>query len=208
MGDVRVPRGFLVIPSSQAEAQESSSLYVPFFLRVRSEDILWDSDMGDTSGAMSDRINALDQGVVREILEIVPETAYRATKNDWAIQVESDGLCTMTKQIPIAGNGFSIVDESNQTISARINFPATLLNNAFFNVQVTLYGSNATLQESTVSFDTPLKTRWMYNVQTFFGYSSMNVTIHSTNHEFPDIFDTTFTDGGISITVRGMLPQG
>lgn len=108
--------------------QQEDGTYLPFFVTVREEDLIWSTDIPDPG----------IEGILKNSDEykiITPTSKYRIKRREWVADIYSDGSFDMSRCIPI--QDFFMYDEP-RNIEASFYFPFYILNDndKFFQLTV------------------------------------------------------------------------
>lgn len=198
MGVIKCPTGWLVVPS------ETGDEYVPFFIQVRDEDIHWKSN-----DKLLTYINKNINEPNDSISQLNPGQTYKINRNDWLIELQSDGSITATRQLKIDSE-FEYTN-GGTTINRQIELPFGLCVDNQFNIQTTLAttGNDVIDDLSYANMSVNRTTPSSYekvdgsNVDV---YNSFMVTINSPIYRLSESFIVDYKDAMIFITVKGNLP--
>ena len=190
---IKCPTGWIVVPS------ESGTGHVPFFVHVRSADIHWKEDpylktiITNSTDIPNDTVDNL-----------LPGHTYRITRDNWAIEIQNDGLVTATSQVSITDT-FVFTDDTHTGIKGFIDLPLFLKNDNYFNIQVTLSPGEDNVRYA-IPYVNKVNAYQTINNEDIFGHNVFKLTLSSPNHTFADNFVFECKDTRVFVTVRGYLP--
>ena len=193
MSMIKCPTGWIVVPS------ESGDGYVPFFVHVRQKDIHWKHD--PVLQTIIDKNVDTPNDVMTHLN---PGCSFRIMKNNWAIEIQCDGLVTATTQLSI-NDKFNYIDDTHMGISGYIDLPLFVKNDSFFNIQLTMAPNNAILQKSSI-YVNKINAYETIGKEDIQGHRMFKLNIVSQAQEFSNNFVVDCANSVIFVTVRGMLP--
>lgn len=129
-------RGFIVVPS------ETDGKLVPYFIKVRDKDIIWDEDHIQEPNL----INISKHGEDRDLQ--YPVIRWSFTKDGWDIELYSNGQIKMRKCVDISSR---LEFVSEYELNSTITLPINIIDNDKINVQVTNNGSNKSIASAIVN---------------------------------------------------------
>lgn len=194
---LKVKRGFFIA------FDEKTGRYIPFFINVRSNDIIWK----DTKGFSTTIKNLVDSVEVRERIE--PNTTYRFDSGLWKILTLSNNMYQSTLIIPFTNTFFQLkafndngeTGENNKNFGteliAKITFPTAFVSETDFSLQFSLSTSSDVLGRCTISY---VPQRNVFNK-----FDSCIVRIISPTYRFPETFyyEEEYINSKLNIELRG-----
>ena len=171
------PTGFLIKNNGDGK-------FVPFFVKVRSQDIIWDpkdkhSGGGGSGSASTGGGNIQKYGI-------------------WTVNLVSSNYYDGTAQIPINTKRFSVDEDDKSMMSGDVELPFTISDKNSFFVTGSLYARNINLRTASVSFAPN---------EASGGISSVKVTIQSLAYPFERNWAgrSDYTSSRLYIRVSGIM---
>ena len=194
----KVKKGFLIARDN------TTGNYLPFFLNVRSNDILWKGENGLSDSIKNMLANAEDLTDV-----ITPNTMMRFNINQWKIFITSPVTYKANLNLPITNTWFrlgaynadgatGVNDKDFQTeLLADLTFPTTFTDLSDFNIVFTLNTPSDVLSRCTVSF--------VPKTNGAGQYTGCYVRICSPSYRFSETFyyDTEFINSRLNVELTG-----
>lgn len=193
----KIKKGFIIA------FDENSGRYVPFFVNVRSNEILW-KDQAGFSSTIKGLVNSAE---VKEKIE--PNTTYRFDSNLWKILTLSNNMYQGTMIIPFTNTFFQLrsINEGNLTgendpnfgteLVAKITFPTAFVSESDFSLRFTINTKNDVLGRCNVCFSPYQNSDGLYE--------GCYIRVLSNVYRFPETFyyNDEYINSKLHIELRG-----
>ena len=203
MANKACKKGFILTMNEEGD-------YLPFFLKVRDKDIIW-----DPSNLPSNLRTAAEAG--DETIMSYPLTKWVYKTDTWNVSLFSDGTYEATSVLAIADftfpsstSGSSSEDKVQNKITKEITLPFTTdieSLNGFF-VGLTIQSDNDIISASTVGYRpfANASSSSIYGETTYYG-NKLTVYLYNGVTPFNDVnkWSTSFNNDKIKVFVRGRI---
>lgn len=180
-----VKKGWLI-------AKDDFGNMLPFFLKVRDKDIVWQSKNNEFIE------NILRDKAVTNITEISPNKLIGFTLGNWNVEVDyTRRLCNMRTRVDFTSDSFDL-NSGKDTLSSNLSLPLTLLDNDKLHIQCHISSESVKVATSSASvcklFDGV--TKMIHN---------LSLKVFNSTYKFPTTYysDDAYKFSSIYIEVRG-----